>query len=334
MPPAPPRLARFAWGVLVYNLAVVAWGAFVRATGSGAGCGSHWPLCNGQVLPRPERVETLIELTHRLSSGLDGLLVAALAVWVWRASRRPASGVPRAAGVAGLASLGFLIVEALVGAGLVRFGLVEGNASTARAVVMAVHLVNTFLLLGCLALTAWWAGGGPPPRRRAGAPPRPGTRAAGWLAALGVAVLLALGVSGAVAALGDTLFPSTGFREGFRQDFVPGAHLLLRLRVFHPVIAVAAALGLGAAAAAIGRLRPEPAVRRWVVRFYALFAAQLVVGFVNLALAAPVALQLVHLVLADLVWIAWVLLGAATLGAGEQTVLRGAPDASPPVVSS
>lgn len=317
MPPAPPRPARFAWGVLAYNLAVVAWGAFVRATGSGAGCGSHWPLCNGEALPRPERVETLIELTHRLSSGLDGLLVLALAVWVWRASRRPASGVPRAAGIAGLASLGFLIVEALVGAGLVRFELVTDNASAARAVVMAVHLVNTFLLLGSLALTAWWAGGGPPPRRRDGTPPRRGARAAGWLAALGVVALLVLGVSGAIAALGDTLFPATGFREGFRQDFAPGAHLLLRLRVLHPVIAVAAALGLGAAAAAIGRLRPEPAVRRWVVRFYALFAVQLAAGFVNLALAAPVALQLVHLVLADLVWIAWVLVGAAALARGE-----------------
>ncbi len=44
--------SRYAWGVLLWNVLVALWGAYVRATGSGAGCGSHWPTCNGEILPR------------------------------------------------------------------------------------------------------------------------------------------------------------------------------------------------------------------------------------------------------------------------------------------
>jgi len=145
----PRRFRRFAWGVLAYNLLVVAWGAYVRATGSGAGCGSHWPLCNGEVIPRAERIETLIEFSHRLTSALDGLLVLALAVWAFRLFPRRHPVRPAAAW-----SLVFLVAEALIGAGLVRFELVADDASLARALVMAAHLVNTFLLLAALTLTA------------------------------------------------------------------------------------------------------------------------------------------------------------------------------------
>src|SRR5436853_6203595 len=80
--------ARFSIGVLCVNLAVIAWGAFVRATGSGAGCGSHWPLCNGEVLPRAPSVERIIEFSHRLTSGLSLLLVVALCVWAFRVHPR------------------------------------------------------------------------------------------------------------------------------------------------------------------------------------------------------------------------------------------------------
>jgi len=139
---SPDSFRRFAWFVVVYNLAVVLWGAFVRATGSGAGCGSHWPLCNGEVLPRAPSIETVIEFTHRLMSAVDGLLVLALVIWAFRAfgRRHP---VRRWS----LVGLVFLISEALVGAGLVRFELVADNDSMVRALVMSAHLINTFLLL-------------------------------------------------------------------------------------------------------------------------------------------------------------------------------------------
>lgn len=298
----PRRFRRFAWGVLGYNLLVVVWGAFVRATGSGAGCGSHWPLCNGEVIPRPERIETVIEFAHRLSSGLDGLLVLGLAVWAFRVfSRR--HPVRRAA----VGSLVFLVVEALIGAGLVRYELVADDASMTRALVIGAHLVNTFLLFAALALVAHFAG-----RERAGAEPSAGAGTPALLAlAAGFLALIVVGASGAVAALGDTLFPAGSLREGLAQDLSPTAHLLVRLRVLHPVLAAVAALALPAAAGWLARRRPALAVaaRRVVV----LIALQVVAGFVNLALAAPLGLQLVHLLLADLVWIAWVLLAAGAV---------------------
>jgi heme A synthase len=308
-------LRRFAWGVLAYNLLVIAWGAFVRATGSGAGCGSHWPLCNGEVIPRPERIETMIEFGHRLSSGVDGLLVLALAVWAFRLFPRRHPVRPAAAW-----SLVFLVVEALIGAGLVRFELVADDASLARALVMAAHLINTFLLLAALTLTAHRAGKG-----EAAPPARLSARATLALAA-GFLALIVVSTTGAIAALGDTLFPADTFRQGLAQDLSPTAHLLVRLRVLHPILAAAAALLVPAAAGWLARRSRAPALAARARAVTALIAVQIAAGFLNLALAAPVWMQLVHLVLADLVWIAWVLLGADA-AAAERPAL--ADDARP-----
>lgn len=300
------RFRLYAWTVLGYNLLVIAWGAYVRATGAGAGCGSHWPLCNGEVLPRAESVETLVEFSHRLSSGLDGLLVLALLVAAFRLfpRRHP---VRFAAGGAFL----FLLAEALIGAGLVRFELVADNASTARAYVMAAHLVNTFLLLAFLGLTADWARR---PQRDRGLPLALSPRdPAAWVLGGAAVGMLLLGVSGAVAALGDTLFPVSSFQEGWAQKTSPTAHVFVKLRIWHPAIALGLALYLLYATLWTVRRRPAPAVRRRGVALGTLFAAQLVIGAVNVWLAAPVWLQLVHLVAADLVWLALVLLGTAAL---------------------
>src|ERR1017187_2983546 len=78
------RFSQVAWGVLAYNMLVVLWGAFVRATGSGAGCGNRWPLCNGVIVPHAPRIETIIEFTHRATSGLALVSVAALCLWAFR----------------------------------------------------------------------------------------------------------------------------------------------------------------------------------------------------------------------------------------------------------
>ena len=220
------RLARFAWGVLSYNIAVILWGAYVRASGSGAGCGSHWPFCNGEVLPRDPGVATIIEFSHRATSGLALLFVVALLVWTLRGTRagHPARG-------AAWASLFFMLTEAAVGAGLVLFRLVADNATMARALFMAAHLMNTFILVGCLTLTAYWLSGGVPVR----------VRGAGWrggAVALGLAALILTGISGAVAALGDTLFPAGSLADALWNDLSPTSHLLIRLRVLHPAIAI------------------------------------------------------------------------------------------------
>lgn len=295
------RYAGYAWGVLVYNILVILWGAYVRATGSGAGCGSHWPLCNGQVIPRAERIETMVEFTHRLSSGVALILVIALLVWAFR---QYGQGHPVRLG-AGLSTF-FIFTEALVGAGLVLLELVAHNDSMARAVWMAAHLVNTFLLLAALTLTAWWASGGHALRLK-------GRGSAAIVLGLGLLAMMVLGASGAITALGDTLFPAGSLAEGVHQDFSPTAHFLLRLRVFHPLIAVIVGLYLILAARIATSDSESPTAKRLTQALISLFLVQLGVGVLNVSLLAPVWLQLVHLLLADLVWIVLVLLLASTL---------------------
>lgn len=291
----PRTIARFAWIVLAWNVLVILWGAVVRATGAGAGCGSHWPLCDGEVVPREPAVETLIELTHRLTSGVALLLVVALVFLAFRAFPRG-----HACRRAAVASLVLILIEAAIGAGLVLFELVADNSSPLRAVYMAAHLVNTLFLLAALTLTARWAETPPAApflrRLRAG------------LIGLACAGLLLTGATGAVSALGDTLFPAGSLAEGLRQDLDPGTHFLVRLRVFHPLVAVAAALLL----LTLARRELESARRtagstRLAQALMALVLLQVAAGVLNIALLAPVWMQIVHLFLADLVWIVFVL---------------------------
>lgn len=302
------RLFRLALAVLLWNLLVIGWGAFVRASGSGAGCGAHWPLCDGEVVPRAPSVERLIEWTHRATSGLALLAGVALlvAAFRWRPAGHPAR---RAAAWA----FGFLLMEAALGAGLVLFELVAENESAARAVAMALHLVNTFFLLGALTLTLHHA-----------CEDRPLVRAHDpalarlWLAALGL--LLLAGVSGAIAALGDTLFPAASLAHGLAQDLSPAAHLLLRLRLLHPLFAAVAAVGVALFAQRALAREPGPAAERRARWAGLLVFAQLALGVVNFGLLAPIPLQLAHLLLADLVWIATILAGAAALAAPRAAV--------------
>jgi heme A synthase len=293
-----PRLARYAWAVLAYNVAVILWGAYVRATGSGAGCGAHWPLCNGEVLPRAAGVATLIEFSHRATSGLALLAVAALVVGTFRTCRagHPARGAAVMSGV-------LILSEAAVGAGLVLFQLVADNATMARALFMVAHLLNTFLLLAALTLTAWWL--------TAGVPFAADRRARAYLAT-GCAALLVAGASGAVAALGDTLFPAQSLTASLRDDLSFTSHMLIRLRIFHPVLAVVAAAVVGICAARLGRSGPAPN-RRGVRIITGIALGQIALGFFNVIMLAPVWLQLAHLLVADVLWIGFVLLGAHTL---------------------
>jgi heme A synthase len=316
-----PRLARFAWAVLGYNLAVIAWGAFVRATGSGAGCGRHWPTCNGEVIPRPQRVETVIELAHRASSGVALVLVFALMVAAFVGSSR---GAPvRKAAVAAFA---FVCSEALVGAGLVLFELVAHDKSMKRALSMSIHLNNTFILLAALIATVHFARGGETIRvRKQGILRLP----------LAVALLgmMLLGTSGALAALGDTLFPSASLAAGIDQDLSAGAHFLVRLRGLHPVIAVVTALVVTATGAAARALRPGDAAVARVSRALGLaFLAQLGLGLANLLALAPVALQLAHLVLADVVWLLLVSLVLRALAARHAAPAAISPRSDPGTV--
>ena len=288
---------RFAWLVLAWNFPVVLWGAFVRASGAGAGCGNHWPLCNGEVLPQSPGVKTLIEFTHRAMTGIDGILVVILVVWAFRAFPRG-----HAVRLGATLSSVFLVTESLLGAMLVKLEHVAQNPSSARAWSLSLHLINTLTLMACLALTAWWAGG------------RPGIRVRGRdgvLAVVTLATIVVLGISGVIAALGDTLFPAKSFIEGWARDFDTSANIFVRLRIWHPVIAAIAALWTLYYAITSAVRRPD--LRSLAFFVIGALVMQLAAGAANLLLAAPVWMQLVHLFLADTLWISLVLLSAALL---------------------
>src|SRR5262245_36198140 len=293
------RLSRFAWLTLASNVAVILWGAFVRASGSGAGCGAHWPLCNGEVVPRAPALATLVEYTHRATSGVALLLVLVLAYRVFRA--RPAGHPARRAAAA---AVPFILGEASVGAGLVLFRLVADNESVARALFMCVHLLNTFVLLACLTLTAHFTTTEPRPSLE--------TRRS-WPFAAGAFALLLIGASGAIAALGDTLYPARALLDGIAADLSPTASALVRLRVGHPLLAIAGALAVVFAALPALRGANGAPGRRAARALLGFVLAQLVLGLANVVLLAPVWLQLAHLLLADLVWIGFVLLSARYL---------------------
>ena len=281
------RFARFAWGVLAYNVAVILWGALVRATGSGAGCGGHWPLCNGDVLPDVSKIGTVIELTHRVMSGVALLLVAAMFLWAWKtfaqghAARRWAAW-----------SLVFILTEALLGASLVLLGHVARNESVGRVYSLGLHLVNTFLLLASLALAA----------RAATRKIAKFSLALSWP----LLALVLLAIAGAITALGDTLFPAHTLAEGMRNDFSSTASFLIRLRIIHPILALAA--GVVIALIAIPEFKRHRApLAGWLL---ALFLAQIAAGAASILLQAPLPLQLLHLLIADALWITLVLFTA------------------------
>lgn len=316
MSPRESRFRTWALSSLGFTLLVILWGALVRATGSGAGCGSHWPTCNGEVLPKAPATATLIEFTHRITSGLALVIVVFVAVLAFRTYARG-----HYARVTAGWSVFFMLTEALVGAGLVLFEKVAGDTSIARGYWMAAHLINTFLLVAAMTLTVWAAD-------RDDRPSRAADRRTIFLVLSALLAMLVMGVTGAIAALGDTLFPAATLREGIAQDLAHDAHPFVQLRVLHPFVAVAGALHLLVLASTFLRAgdarvkKPAQALAGFVVM-------QVLVGVVNLLLAAPTGLQLLHLLIADLTWIALVLLAAsATARPSEvgEAKPRSAPD--------
>jgi heme A synthase len=293
---------RFAWGSLIYTVLVILFGAVVRITGSGAGCGQHWPTCQGEVAHLPRSIETAIELTHRLTSGLSLLLSIGL---VALAVRRFERG--HTARSAAVATLVFMLLEALIGAALVLLALVGRNDSLARAGVMAAHLVNTSLLTGAMAITAWSAGKPAAPRWRA-------ERAKTLLFAGVVTAMLLVSTSGAVTALGDTLYPvasapGSALELGSARSL--GHEFLLRFRTLHPILAIAA---LAYLSYAIGALKTG-ASRGHARLAIGLLVVQMGAGVLNIVLSAPAWMQVTHLGLATALWITLVLLGAEALSA-------------------
>lgn len=300
---SPRAFERLAWSVLSYGIFVIIWGAVVRATGSGAGCGAHWPLCNGDIVPLAPKLATVIEFVHRSTSGVI-LMMTALLVW---ASFRtfPAGHVARRASVW---SMAFVLIEAAVGAGIVLLRLVGSDTSALRAGYIAVHLVNTLLLIGVYT----WAVFVSKPRAVQWTAVQ-ARRPEFWLR-LGVIAMLLVSASGAVVALGDTLFPQTSLAAGLAADFDATSHFLIRLRMWHPMLAVTLSVYFVMVITQSGSLE-EPTIRTPARLALWLIVGQIALGVMNILTLAPLSLQMAHLFVANLLWVAlvwmWLLLRSA-----------------------
>jgi heme a synthase len=272
---------------------VILWGALVRATGSGAGCGNHWPLCNGQVIPLAPRVDTIIEFTHRMMVSGATFAILGLLAWTFLTT-----GKGSAARVMAVLSTILLVNEAFLGALLVKLGYVTGNQSVGRVVLLSIHLSNTLVLLAALTITAVVLGTG-----QAWTSLRSGRNS--LIVFFGILGTLIVGVSGSLAALGDTLFPSTSLSAAMAQDFATGSPWLLRVRWVHPASAVLAGAFVIWLVLKAWTTRRVPAL--WVV---GLLAFQFGLGLLDMLLLAPVWMQIIHLLGADLYWVALIMMAA------------------------
>lgn len=285
------RLLKLSWFCLIFTVFVILWGALVRATGSGAGCGSHWPLCNGETIPFEPSVKTMIEFTHRLTSGLVLLFILTLFIWT-RCSKNISNAFKKTT----LGSLVFILIEAAIGAVLVLMKLVENDSSALRAVVITIHLLNTFLLLGYLTSNVLVL--------------KYDIKKLSFQRVLshkhfffGLILIMLVGASGALVALGDTLFPSTTLLEGIKNDFAEDSHFILRLRLIHPIIAVSTIIYLLWQVFENIMNLPKKSFLR--ISLMSLLKIQFILGFVNVYLMAPIWIQIVHLLLAQLIWISY-----------------------------
>lgn len=300
------KFAKFTWFVLAYNILVVIWGVFLRASKSGDGCGQFWLTCHNEVIPTAPQLKTIIEFSHRLMSGLDFLIVLGLMIWVLRKYAK-GEQIRKFAVV----SFVFIITEALIGAGLVLTGNTALANTAARPFWAIGHLLNTFVLMASLSLMAWMASGGNEFTLK-----NKGKYV--WILALGIVGFIFIGASGSLAALSSMLYETKSLTEGLQQDFAGSSPLLLRLRISHPILSILVGISIVFLA---GWLKTKAEGNLWLQRFSniltVLVLVQLCFGALTLFMLAPILMQLGHLLLADLMWISFVLMWAAFLGRTE-----------------
>ncbi len=282
------KFHKAALWILGYSVLVIIFGAFVRASLSGDGCGVHWPDCYGSILPKGAPLQTYIELTHRTTSGFLIILSAALALASFRIF--PKSSLFRKAGLLTLVSV---LVSAAIGAALVLNRWVEFDRSMARAITMPLHLVNNYFLIGTLILLAM-----------------PGEvvnkirfRKQGEVGGLvwgSLAAMFILGGTGALSAMGKTAFTNElsaaqGLSDRLQLHMAADAHPLLKGGISHPLIATGAFILILLTCRQLVKRRPSDEVGFWSNMTSGSMVFQMVLGLVNLAASAPVALQLFHL---------------------------------------
>lgn len=297
-------LRALAWTALASTFVLNLQGTLLRATGSGDGCGTDWPTCHGEVVPVDPEIATLLEFGHRLLTVAVGLVGLVLLVAAVR-RRRDHPGVLPAV----LVAAAFFVAQSLVGAWTVVAGLTGESTDPLRAVVLPLHLVNSFSQLGALTLAVAYAGPRPPGRWRIA-----GRGATALVLAASTVAFYALVFTGGVAALGDLFAPVDSVAEGVALDFSPEAPLVVRVRVLHPFLAAVLGTGLLVAAATVTGLRRTPEVVRAGAQLGAVYLVQLAVGTWNLLALAPLPLSLAHQALAMVAFALFVRLLAVALG--------------------
>lgn len=270
-PPNALTLSRWMYGLWVYTLIVILWGAWVRMSHSGDGCGDHWPLCAGKVIPNFEQTKTWIEYTHRLMSGLYGIFVVLLFFKIKK------NFVSKQIQKLDYLFLFFMISEALLGALLVKGQLVTENDSFTRLVVMSLHQLNSFMLTGVTYLLYLALKKFP-------------EEVSLHNKKLNLIFIL-LPLTGAIAALSTTLFPAISVWQGILQDFSTQSHLFIRLRILHPLFAVT-----------IGVFFISWLYIKNQTRFAMEFTFAVFIGIITLVTLSPVYLKLAHLGLAHYLW--------------------------------
>lgn len=296
--------AKYAWFVLAYNILVILWGVFLRASKSGDGCGQHWLTCHGEVVPSAPELKTIIEFSHRIMSALDGLIVLILLIWairIWQKDKTKSALMKMAVG-----SFVFVLVEGLIGAGLVLTGNTAGSYTESRPLWAMGHLISTFILLIFMTLTAWFASGGKVFSFKT-------SRKTLLLLGLTAVGILFVGMSGSLAALSNMLFPSQNLTEGIAKDFSETSHFLLRLRISHPLLAVLISIYIAFLTMWVAKKSQSVWTKKFSNYLAILVFIQVVFGGLTLVMLAPIVMQVGHLLLADLIWICFILMSANVL---------------------
>ena len=294
---------KLVWGFWGYLIVVILFGAWVRITGSGAGCGAHWPSCNGEIIPINPSLETIIEFSHRLTSGMCGVFGIGFLLYGWKRF-----GSSHIVFRSLLLTFFFILFEGAIGAGLVLKELVVNDDSAARAIVISLHLVNTFLLTGSVTAAALFAS----PKHRNVFVVSLTTKRLLYTAGV---LMVAVAMAGAVTALGDTLFPPDVTSGGsifahIKEDLDVTSHFLVRLRIIHPFLAVF----FGVLCIIVGLFvyieseETNKMVAKWGRLFAIVCLLEILIGVATIWLAAPGYMQLIHLFFAQVLWTIWVLL--------------------------
>ena len=276
------------YGLVVSIFSIIA-GAIVRATGSGDGCGSSWPTCNGEIIPQLKTSSELIEFSHRAISGI--LLIITLIIFV----KSFKNEVPILQKRVIWFLTFFVLLEALIGAVIVIYEWVGLNSSAPRIIAVPLHLVNTFGLLGTYTLLLHLTKNSK-------------TSLVNFFdRGFKIALILFLltGATGSIAALADSIFPSDSFITGLAEDFDLKSQVLTRLRILHPIFASALSFYLYTEA---NRLQSEYKVITKNIKLLILLGVFL--GVLNVVSNIILPLSILHLLIADLLWIVYIYISA------------------------